>query len=164
MSLSIAGGWTIWCLKVVSNPSYSRILWFYSILLCSSGGEQSSILQVQSSECRVSQYREDEQSTPQIGTRLRWPPILMLSHLQAIYLGAAAGNSVSVGFAGKSQTLPHFDGTREEVSSQQGTWGKPIFRFQSVYITGSEVLPSGWHLTIRQSLFPWDFPQHSLLE
>lgn len=90
-----------------------------------------------------------------------WPPISMLSHLQAIYLCAAAGNSVSVGFAGKSQTLPHTDGSREEVSSQQGIWGKPIFRFQRVYITGSEVLLSGWHLTIRQSLLPWDFPQHS---
>lgn len=85
----------------------------------------------------------------------------MQSHLQAIYLCAAAGNSVSVDFFGKSQTLPHFHGTREEVSSQQGTWGKPIFRFQSVYITGSEMLPSGWHLTVRESLLPWDFPQHS---
>lgn len=131
------------------------------VLVCSSGGEQSSILQVQSSVCRVSQYREDEHGVPQMGTSLRWPPTSMLSQLQAIYLCWAAGNSVSVGFSGKPQTLPHFDGTREEVSSQQGTWGKPIFRFQSVCITGSEVLPSGWHRTIRQSLLPRDFPQHS---
>lgn len=91
----------------------------------------------------VFQYRGDEHGMPQIGTRLRRPPISMLSHLQAIYLCAAAGNSVFVGFACKFQTLPHFYGTREEVSRQQGTWRKPIFRFQSVYITGSEVLPSG---------------------
>lgn len=110
--------------------------------------------------CAVFQCREDEHSMPQTGTSLKWPPISILSHLQVIYLCAAEGNSVSEGFAGKSQTLPYFYGTREEVSSQQGTWEKPIFRFQSVYITGSEVLPSAWHLTIRQSLLPCYFPQH----
>lgn len=143
------------------GPFQTKLHWGFMILFCYVAVEGSSLPSFKSSlVCAVSQWR-DEHTMPQTGTRLRWPPISILSQLQAIYLYAAAGNSVSVGFAGKSQTLPQFYGTREEVSSQQGSWVNPIFRFQSVYITGSEVLPSGWHLTIRQSLLPRDFPQHS---
>ena len=89
------------------------------------------------------------------------PGFSTLSHLQAVSFCAAAGNSGSLGFAGKTQTLTHFDSAKEEVSSQQGIWGNTIFRFQSAWITSSEVLPAEWLLTTRQSLLPWHFPWHS---